>query len=107
MTDYYLGGVLLEKATMEKDLGIWVHQSLKPGTQCEAAAKKANVTLGKILRSFHYRKSSYLVPLYQTFVRPQLEYSVAAWSPWMRKDIDVLEKVQKRLVHSISDKKRQ
>ena len=103
--DYHMDGVVLEKVTKEKDLGVWMHQSMKPATQCEAAAKKANMTLGRILRSFHYRKSSYLVPLYKSFVRPQLEYSVAAWSPWMQKDIDVLEKVQKRLVRSMSDKK--
>ena len=82
-----------------------MHQSMKPATQCEAAAKKANMTLGNILRSFHYRKLDYLVPLFKTFVRPQLEYLVAAWSPWMQKDVDVLEKVQKRLIRSLSDKK--
>ena len=47
----------------------------------------------------------YLVPLYKTFVRPQLEYSVAAWNPWLQKDVDTLEKVQKRLVRSFSDKR--
>ena len=57
-------GIVLEKVTVEKDLGVWVHQSLKPSTQCEAAARLANMALGKILRSFHYRKSNYLVPLY-------------------------------------------
>ena len=100
-----MDGHKIEEVTMEKDLGIWVHQSMKPATQCEAAAKKANMTLGMILRSFHYRKSNYLVPLFKTFVRPQLEYSVAAWSPWLQKDIEVLEKVQKRLIRSMSDKK--
>ena len=51
------------------------------------------------------RKSSYLVPLYQTFVRPQLEYAAAAWNPWLQKDIIALEKVQQRLVRSLSDKR--
>ena len=65
----------------------------------------ANATLGKILRSFHYRKSTYLVPLFKTFVRPQLEYSAAAWSPWLQKDCDAIEKVQRRLIRSLSDKR--
>ena len=103
--DYFMNGTKLEEATVEKDLGVWVHNSMKPSTQCEYAARIANVTLGKILRSFHYRKTSYLVPLYKTFVRPQLEYAAAAWSPWLQKDRDALEKVQKRLIRSLSDKR--
>ena len=76
---------------------------MKPSTQCEAAAKKANMTLGKILRSFHYRKSNYLVPLYKTFVRPKLEFAAASWGPWLEKDAEELEKVQKRAVRAMSD----
>ena len=45
------------------------------------------------------------VPLYKTFVRPKLEHAVAAWSPWSAGDIETLEKVQKRMVRLISNKK--
>ena len=45
------------------------------------------------------------MPLYKTFVRPKLEYAVAAWSPWNEGDKETLERVQKRLVRLISDKK--
>ena len=31
-TDYHMNGVVLEKVTMEKDLGVWMHQSMKPAT---------------------------------------------------------------------------
>ena len=34
-------------------------------------------------------------------MRPQLEYAVQAWSPWLQKDIEVLERVQKRMVSLI------
>ena len=69
------------------------------------AAKKANFVLGMILRSFHFRKSTILVPLYKSFVRPLLEYAAAAWNPWHEKDIQKLEKVQARFVRQLSDKK--
>ena len=35
------------------------------------------------------------------FVRPKLEYAVSVWNPWLHKDEDVLEKVQKRLVRML------
>ena len=34
--------------------------------------------------------------LYTTFVRPHLEYAVSAWPPYLRRDIAMLESVQRR-----------
>ena len=34
--------------------------------------------------------------IYQTLIRPQLEYASAAWSPWLKQDVLELEKVQRR-----------
>ena len=43
-----------------------------------------------------------LTQLYKVFVRPHLEYAIQAWSPYTVKDIEVLEKVQKRMVRQIT-----
>lgn len=101
--EYTMNGVKLNETHEEKDLGVWIDSSFKPGTQCEVAAKNANQVLGLIMKSFHYRTKSTLVPLYKTLVRPKLEFSAAAWNPWMEKDIECLEKVQKRLIRSLSN----
>jgi len=37
-----------------------------------------------------------MLRLYQTLDRPKLEYCVQAWRPYLRKNINLLEKVQKR-----------
>ena len=103
--EYSMRGIKLEEATEEKDLGIWISTTLKPSRQCETAARMANFTLGQIQKTFHYRKKEYLVPLYKTFVRPKLEFCVAAWSPWTENDTATLEKVQARAVRMISDKR--
>ena len=44
-----------------------------------------------------------MLPIYKVFVRPHLEYAVTSWSPWQRKDVDVLEKVQHRATRRMSD----
>ena len=100
---YTMNGEELEAVTEERDLGVWVEASHKPTKQCAAAAKAAHFALGQIQRSFHYRKKENLVPLWKTFVRPKLEFAVAAWNPWQEGDSKNLEKVQERLIRMLSD----
>jgi ribonuclease P/MRP protein subunit RPP40 len=100
---YFMNGVELSVTEEERDLGVWTESSLKPGLQCTKAAANANRLLGMILKSFHYRTKQSLVPLYKSLVRPKLEFAVAAWNPWLEKDIQCLEKVQRRLIRSLSN----
>ena len=102
---YVMNGEELESVKEEKDLGVFIEDTMKPTKQCAAAAKAANFALGQLQRAFHYRKKSNLVPLYKTFVRPRLEHAVAAWSPWQESDIKCLEKIQERLIRMLSDVK--
>jgi len=37
-----------------------------------------------------------MVQLYKSLVRPKLEYYIQAWRPYLCKDIELLEKVQRR-----------
>ena len=38
----------------------------------------------------------FIMQLHKAIVRPHLEYCKQAWSPYLRKDIDMLEKIQRR-----------
>ena len=103
--EYFMDGEKIKEDEEEKDLGVWVDNSMKPGKQCAAAAKAANFALGQMQRAFHYRTKNTLVPIYKTFIRPKLEFGVAAWSPWMEGDRKALEKIQERMIRLLSDAK--
>ena len=103
--DYSMNGIVLNVTEEERDLGVIVSSSLKPGAQCETAAKMANRVLGLISRSFHYRTKDTIVPLYKSLVRPKLEFAAAAWNPWLEKDAECIEKVQKRMIRMLSNVK--
>ena len=67
------------------------------------AAKKANYVLGMIKRNLKCKNSAIIVRLYKSLVRPRLEYCIQAWSSYHKKDIEVLERVQKRAVYGYGD----
>ena len=93
--------VILGETTVEKDLGIMISNDLKVSEQCGRAAKKAMRILGMIGRTFKSLDDASLKTLYCSFVRPHLEYSVQAWSPYLVKDIATLEKVQRRAMKMV------
>ena len=89
--EYERAGIKLKETEEEKDLGVLVESSLKPALQCKNAAKKANQRLGLIRRCFCYRTKASFVPFFfKTFGPPKLEFSVAAWGPWLVKNVDVI-----------------
>jgi DNA-binding protein Fis len=88
--------IKLQETKEERDLGVAVANSLESSAQCSKATSKAMSILGIIRRYFKRLNGRDFLLLYKTYVRSYLEHCVQAWSPYLVKDIQCLERVQQR-----------
>jgi len=86
----------MEKTNNEKDVGVIIDDKLTFEKHITEKINKANSILGIICRSFEYLDKRTFKMLYVALVRPHLEYANAVWKPYKKKDITLLENVQRR-----------
>ena len=98
---YNMGNHRLEEVEGEKDLGVLIHRTLSVSNNCAGAVKKANQMAGHIYITVTHKSVQTVVPLYKALVIPHLEYCSLVWSPYLKKDILSIEKVQQRMTQMI------
>ena len=76
---------------------------MKVGEQCRIAASKGNQILGLNRRNITYKEKQLIVHLYKATVRPYLEYCIKAGRPYHKKNIDKLERIQRRATKMIPE----
>ena len=99
---YVLNDTILSKSTEEKDLGVLIDNELKFSSHIKGIVAKANRMIGLIKISFENIDEDMFTNLYNTLIRPLIEYCVQAWSPYTQKDIIRLENVQRRATKLVS-----
>ena len=94
-TSYSLCGITLEQVSYIRDLGVYVSSDFKPGIHCSSIAAKAYSRCSLLLKGFHTSDVSILLRVLKTYVRPLLEFNTPVWNPWLFKDIEHIEGVQR------------
>ena len=102
---YFRGNTILGTSVKEKDMGVSVSADVTVSEQCEFAAAKGHQILGLIRRNITYMEKRLIVPLHKTIVRQHLEHCIQTWRPYNKKDIDKLERVQRRATKLIPELK--
>jgi len=98
---YRLGDEGIESSHVENDLGVLVDEKLHVTCQCAFTAQTANHIPGCIKSSVASRLREVILPLCSTLARPHLESCVQLWSLQHRKDMELLERVQRRAMKMI------
>jgi len=94
---YRLDREWTESSPAEKDLGMLVDKKLNMTQQCALAAQKTNRSLGCIPSSMARRAREGILSLCSVLVRPHLESCVQLWCPQHKTNMNLLERVRRRV----------
>ena len=93
----HMNDTVLEEVKEIKDLGILTDCSLSWNSHTDMITAKANRMLGLIKRTCKDLKdTATLKILFCSLVRSNLEYCSVVWSPFTKRDIGKLERIQRR-----------
>ena len=86
----------LEQVQNSKYLGVLISDNLKWGPHVNQVCQKANRLIGFLRRNLKYCPKVLKDTAYKSLVRSNLEYCSSIWDPHFEKDINQLDRVQRR-----------
>lgn len=101
--NYWLDNTSINQVKHVKDLGIYVDVDLKWSQHCTRVARRAHRLLTIIKKSFTSRCPTIMLKLYKAQLLPIFDYLSPIWSPYLKRDVDALEKVQRRFTRFFSN----
>jgi len=99
---YTVCGHQLPVVTHCRDLGVIIANNCQPRLHINTIVAKASQRANAILRCFQSRDPCVLLRAFKVYVRPILEFNTTVWSPVQKKDIEAIEKVQRRFTKRLT-----
>ena len=99
--DYHLGGCTLSMVTQYPYLGVTISNTMSRQNHINNTTCRANGVLGLIERNVRGTSQKLRQQAYFSFVRPHLEYCCTVWNPYIKKDVNKIENIQRRAVRFV------
>ena len=93
---YSLCGQVLQSVDEAKYLGVTIPNELKWSPHVNSVANKASSTLDFLRRNLRRCPTKLKEATYISLVHSTMEYAAAVWDPHLSKDVQALERVQRR-----------
>ena len=98
---YSLSGHILDTVSDNPYLGLQISDDLKWRKHIANTTNKASIALGLLRRNLKFLPKQHKTIAYQSLVRSILEYGSIVWDPYLKHDIQSLERVQRRAARFI------
>ena len=98
---YQLNNHILQEVQNNPYLGLEISNDLKWNIHINNVCKKANATLGFLRRNLRNVPENCRKIAYISLVRSTMEYGATIWNPYLKGDIDKLERIQNRATRFI------
>ena len=102
--EYCLNGTNLDWVDSFRYLGLLIDTKLRWNNHCCNIAAKATRILNLLKRSMSGCSQQAKATAFQALVRPHVEYCAPVWNPHTAKNIETIEKVQKRAARWLTAK---
>ena len=92
----HVDGHDLSMVSQTKYHGVLLSSDMSWSPHINAICVKARRLVGLLYRRFYrWSDRQSLLTLYTVYVRPRLEYCSCVWDPFLQKDVNLLESIQK------------
>ena len=93
---YSLNNHILEQVEENPYIGLTLTENLKWSSHITKITKKANSTIGSLFRNLKSCPQDCWKSAYISLVRSVLDYGTIIWDPYLSRDIEKLERVQRK-----------
>ncbi len=97
----FISNQTLKSDSAVRDLGVYVSGNLKFSEHCAKICTKAMSRAKLLFRCFKSNNCATFISAYKSYVRPLLENVTYVWSPYLSKEKNLIEKVQRYITRRI------